>query len=324
MPDLTDPRESRVRPHPRPDFSIARQPARDGDDDLLGPCFVFVLARCRCIKYSELDTPTPIRPRPTRDELGLGFSPRDCLPSSASASASSSWAPDPFVSVRPVPSKRKPKSAGASKTPADGGSVLCRYRVARSPWRAATVDGAQFRPNPNPRPERDETLTFPLVPRRRRIPDGGRDWSSVDVDSTSFDRCARKRIPVPARTTFPSPSPSLVPGRHIRQLRAVPRPCRRRSSARRATLAYTGPPGGVRLLPAPRCGWAWKRRGKTTTDVSALSVRSLRFRSHLFLRGARTYARPGHGSPTAPLARLATFSRVDRVAMTTTLEAVCE
>lgn len=300
MPDLTDPRESRVRPYPRPDFSIARQPARDGDDDLLGPCFVFVLARCRCIKYSELDTPTPIRPRPTRDELGLGFSPRDCLPSSASASASSSWAPDPFVSVRPVPSKRKPKSAGASKTPADGGSVLCRYRVARSPWRAATVDGAQSRPNSNPRPERDETLTFPLVPRRRRIPDGGRDWSywsSVDVDTASFDRCARKRIPAPARTTtspFPSPSPSLVPGRHIRQLRAVPRPCRRRSSARRATLAYTGPPGGARLLPAPRCGWAWKRRGKTTTDVSALSVRSLRFWSHRFrsrgsnVRSART------------------------------------
>jgi hypothetical protein len=252
------------------------------------------------------------------------FLPR--LPSSASASASSSWAPDPFVSVRPVPSKRKPKSAGASKTPADGGSVLCRYRVARSPWRAATVDGAQFRPspNPNPRPERDETLTFPLVPRRRRIPDGGRDWSSVDVDSTSFDRCARKRIPVPARTTFPFPSPSLVPGRHIRQLRAVPRPCRRRSSARRATLAYTGPPGGARLLPAPRCGWAWKRRGKTTTDVSALSFRSLRFWSYFFpVAGLeRTLGPDADRRPRrSPVSR---HSRVDRVAMTTTLEAVCE
>ena len=185
MPDLTDPRESRDIPRPRPDFSIAR--ARDGDDDLLGPCFVFVLARCRCIKYSELDTPTPIRPRPTRDELGLGFSPRDCLPSSASASASSSWAPDPFVSVRPVPSKRKPKSAGASKTPAGGGSVLCRYRVARSPWRAATVDGAQFRPNPNAQPERDETLTFPLVRAGERFP-------TLDETCPPSDR-ARVRAP---------------------------------------------------------------------------------------------------------------------------------
>jgi hypothetical protein len=33
-----------------------------GHDDILGPCFVFALARCRYIKFSGLDILTPIHP----------------------------------------------------------------------------------------------------------------------------------------------------------------------------------------------------------------------------------------------------------------------
>ena len=135
-----------------------------------------------------------------------------------------------------------------------------------------------------------------------------------DENSTRLDRCARTQPPAP--TT----SPSLVPGRHIRQLRAVPRPRRRRSSARRATLAYTGPPGGARLLPAPRCGWAWKRRGKTTTDASALS-----FASFFLIARAKLERSPGPDADRRPRCSPVSLPlRVDQVAMTTTLEAVCE
>ena len=225
----------------------------------------------------------------------------------------------------PFPRSESP-TAGASKTPAGGGSVLCRYRVARSPWRAATVDGAQFRPNPNARPERDETLTFRssaqakdsrrltrLVLRVTELESGLRVVTGETRDSTRLDRCARTRPPAP--TT----SPSLVPGRHIRQLRAVPRPRRRRSSARRATLAILVRRGAP-LLPAPRCGWAWKRRGKTTTDASALS-----FASFFLIARAKLERSPGPDADRRPRCSPVSLPlRVDQVAMTTTLEAVCE
>ena len=314
MPDLTDPRESRDTPRPRPDFSIAR--ARDGDDDLLGPCFVFVLARCRCIKYSELDTPTPIRPRPLgmRSALSPGSGFEFSLPSSpsVSASASSSWAPDPFVSVRPVPSKRKPKSAGASKTPAGGGSVLCRYRVARSPWRAATVDGAQFQPNPNARPERDETLTFPLVRAGERFP-------TLDETCPPSDR-ARVRAPGRDRRDERLDETRQVRANATPRADDVPvaRPGPSHQAAARgspsAPSAFFGPQSDTRLY------WSAGGRSLTTCAPMRLGLETA-WKDHDRRVGslvrvifshregeARTFARPGRGSPTALLARLATFA----------------
>ena len=195
---------------------------------------------------------------------------------------------EPVRVCPPRSSKRKPKSAGASKTPADGGSVLCRYRVALS---MARRDGGRrtipTEPEPATRTTRDADLSARpaqakdtrrrtrlvlLVLRRRRHD----EFRQVRADASPRPR-GRRRLRFRLRLRRSS---RAVTSGSCARFPSVPSAF----FARRATLAYTGPPGAP-LLPAPRCGWAWKRRGKTTTDVSALSVRSLRFWSHFFPAG---------------------------------------
>ena len=245
-----------------------------------------------------------------RSALSPGSGFEFSLPSSpsVSASASSSWAPDPFVSVRPVPSKRKPKSAGASKTPAGGGSVLCRYRVARSPWRAATVDGAQFRPNPNARPERDETLTFPLVRAGERFP-------TLDETCPPSDR-ARVRAPGRDRRDERLDETRQVRANATPRADDVPvaRPGPSHQAAARgspsAPSAFFGPQSDTRYTvrrgarPTLRPDAAGLGNGVERPRPTRRLSRSRRFFSS---QGeARTFARPGRGSPAALRARLGT------------------
>ena len=197
-----------------------------------------------------------------RSALSPGSGFEFSLPSSpsVSASASSSWAPDPFVSVRPVPSAAQ--VAGPRKL---RGAVVPSYVAIASralhgaPRRS---DGAQFRPNPNARPERDETLTLSARPRRRTIPDAcetcppsdrarvrapGRDRRDERLDETRRVRANATPRADDVPVARPGPSSGSCARFPVRAV-GVLRPAERHSLilVRR----------GRSLLPAPRCGWA--------------------------------------------------------------------
>ena len=86
-------------------FFFPRATRTDGHDDPLGPCFVLVSRRCRYIKYSGLDIPTPIH-----------LSSR-AFTRSKRKEASSSWASDRHVRA-PRSLEAKPEGLAGGRSPA--------------------------------------------------------------------------------------------------------------------------------------------------------------------------------------------------------------
>ena len=179
--------------------------------------------------------------------------------------ASSSWVSDRHVRA-PRSLEAKPEGLAGGRSPAGtvapaDVAIVRRCSISfhdgfRRKARKANVSRRSTRkPNPkrNTRLFGSSLLTDARlsVPRlfffRRRKKDGGA--SREDRRAVFF--CARARFP--RRKKVPGPS-------HQAAARGFD-PATRRSSARRAKRAYTGPSGKEDLLSSFRCGVAWKRRG---------------------------------------------------------------
>jgi hypothetical protein len=141
LPVLTDPRRSVVRVFTRATsrffffFSAPRATPTDGHDDPLGPCFVLVPRRCRYIKYSGLDIPTPIHLScvrqkttrfPVRNEKRLHLV--GCRT-------------DMFA--RPVPLKQNPKVSRGVEAPRGRSRRLMSLSCGDVPYRSMTDFGAK-------------------------------------------------------------------------------------------------------------------------------------------------------------------------------------